>query len=286
MKTIVLIGSTGFIGRHLVRALSAEYKVVGISRSTADDAVTIPADIARGLPAAAPATVDVVIHCAAAYGEDPCVDGRDCFRTNVHGTYHVLTYASASGCKVFLYLSTGSVYGPSLKPLCEKCLISPKGAYAATKAAAELLVTAFSSHMRILCLRLFRPYGPGMAANRLIPTLIRKINQGLPVILRDGYGAPRTNPIYIDDLVEYIFRLLRNDRAVGVYNVGGIEVVSIAELAGIIARKLEKEVTYVVGEPLGGDFVADIRRVRSDTSYLPRWTVERGLEVMIKEQKA
>lgn len=271
---IVLTGATGFVGRHLVRALEGEHEIHAVSRSATGRPNEIVADLREILdPRRLPADVDVVIHAAAFIGPD---GGPELFaQTNSIGTIHAASAAVEMRAQRFMYLSTGGVYESSTAPLTEKSAIGPAGDYAASKWAGELAALTMRSEMRVQILRLFFPYGPEQEESRLVPRLAGRIRRGEPVSAASGEG-PLMNPIYIDDLIESVRRLLVIDDDL-VVNLAGAESVSI--------RGLAEEIGIVVGVPpvviatpeTPVSWVADIAHAVRLTGYTPRISVGEGL---------
>ena len=88
---------------------------------------------------------DMVVHFAAETHVDRSITNAAPFlRTNVEGTYTLLTCVQKAGVRRFLHVSTDEVYGPVLTgAVDERAPLSPRSPYAASKAAADLLAQAF-----------------------------------------------------------------------------------------------------------------------------------------------
>jgi UDP-glucose 4-epimerase len=154
MKALVT-GSSGFIGRHLLRALGQDERfqfVVGLSRHNYSNVrctgrvMEVQCDIAderavkTRLAAFKP---DVIFHLAAnpltrVNEDDPCRITRD----NVLLTHHMLEYAPP-GCR-FVYFSSAAVYGNNACLPVPEIAPSPSSVYGATKVAGESLVEAYT----------------------------------------------------------------------------------------------------------------------------------------------
>ena len=108
--------------------------------------------------------VDIVYHLAAESAVmSAAADPEYCFETNVTGTFRVLRAAEASGAKRIVFSSSREVYGEGVSlPVPESAPISPRNAYGASKAAAEMCCRAFqSAGLEISVVRLANVYGPG-----------------------------------------------------------------------------------------------------------------------------
>jgi UDP-glucose 4-epimerase len=187
---IVVTGCTGFIGSHIVPALTEEGRDVtgtvepGIERDPAD--VTLHSvDIRTGDGlAAAFAGADAVIHLAARNhvlrerSKDPLAEYR---KVNVEGTRNVLKAASSAGVKIFLHMSSVKAMGEgSEKVLDEEDDCQPSTPYGISKLESEEVVRAEAdgTGMAVVIFRLPMVYGPGNKGN--LPRMIRWADRGLP----------------------------------------------------------------------------------------------------------
>jgi nucleoside-diphosphate-sugar epimerase len=260
---IVASGCTSFVGRSLIPHLARRHEVICLVRdeqglATGDRAIRGDLESGEGL-AALPARADAVLHLAQGAGAFPAA-APALFGVNANGTARLLDYASRSGTSRFVFTSTGTVYAPGPGPLAEDAPLAPRPEfYVLTKRVAEELVLAASQGMRTLVVRLFAPYGPGQR-DRLIPRLVQAVLDRQPVTLRDG-GAPRINPIWIDDLTAILAQATEGTGE-GVVNVAGPEAVGIREIAEIAGGALGISPTFVEDPaPAGGDLVADTSRM-------------------------
>ncbi|MBT2385489.1 NAD(P)-dependent oxidoreductase, partial [Streptomyces sp. ISL-11] len=157
---ILVLGTTGFLGRHAVESLRAlpGARVLDGGRAPGaalpvDLATADPARLAAALREAAPHTV---VNCAGAVG----------------GSAVALTGANARGPAVLcealreaaprtrlIHLGSAAEYGPTDRPLTETDPTRPVGLYGATKLAGTLAVTG--SGLDAVVLRVFNPVGPG-----------------------------------------------------------------------------------------------------------------------------
>ena len=277
MPTALITGTTGLVGAPVAQMLAERFDVVvlnrGLSRHASDHRSW---DFRGELPANLPENIDLVVHAAATDGREAADPEVECFAVNTQATARLLQYAARSGAKQFVYFSTGSVYPLKLHPSRETDRIAPEGHYAASKAAAEALVTGNPGTMRTLSLRLFHPYGPGQRYQRLIPRLAEGIRTGRSIRLNGQEGRPRINPVFVRDVVEWVRRLIEVD-AVGIFNLAGPEPTTIRALAERIARMLGTPATFEVGADLSGDRLGDISRVTRATGYAPRFDLDSGL---------
>lgn len=281
MPTALLTGTSGFVGSYLADALRETHEVLRLLRRPPVLGHTYTQwDLQEPLPANLPEKIDLVVHAAAIDGRGSDTPANDCFRVNTAATAQLLEYAERAGVKQFVYLSTGSVYPLANEPVNETTAICPAGHYAASKAAAECLLAGYADRFDTLCLRLFHPYGPGQKLPRLIPGLIEKIRNQVPVPLQGEEGRPAINPLHIRDLVAWAIKLIEM-QATGTYNLAGAETVTIRQLATEIAQQIGSEVHFKIGPAAAGDRLGDISRVSAVTGYRPQVSLHDGLKELL-----
>ncbi len=182
---ILLTGAGGFVGRHL-RALCArrfpgaqllptgEREQSGIRRLDVTDLAAAHAIIREFRP-------DAVVHLAAvaAVPEANRAAPRT-WRVNLGGTCRLArAVLEAAPAAHFLFASSAAVYGRSFRaglPLAETAPLAPLDTYAATKAAAEMALSAMVSEgLRLIRLRPFNHIGPGQSEAFAIGTFAAQI---------------------------------------------------------------------------------------------------------------
>ena len=93
----------------------------------------------------------------------------------------------------------------------------------------------------------------------MLPRLVERIRSGEPIQLnRDG--RPRMNPIYVDDVVQVVLRMLERCGSVGVLNVAGDEVTDIRAVSELIGELLGIEPKFET---------RDARRSRTSSPTTP-----------------
>ncbi|MBI2170154.1 MAG: NAD-dependent epimerase/dehydratase family protein [Actinobacteria bacterium] len=172
-QRVVVTGSAGFLGRHVVAALSARgHDVTGLDLRAPDPREQ--ADIRHPLSPSHFDDADVVVHLAALGGVRPSLaDPNRYHDTNVVGTARVLAAARAAGARRVILASSSSVYGQCPGPASETRAPRPLSPYAHTKLAAEALGAAYSCRsFEVVVVRPFTLFGPGQRADMLIGRLL------------------------------------------------------------------------------------------------------------------
>jgi UDP-glucose 4-epimerase len=207
---VLVTGGSGFIGRRVIRALlAAGHEVTSADRHAfTDDRVHSVAGDLRD-PAVVSAAVrpgtDAIIHLAAVTSvlksvEDPV----GTYQLNVDATANLLERARQLGVASFLLASTNAVTGNvGQATITENVPLRPLTPYGATKAAGEMLLSAYvaSYGLRGAALRFSNVYGPGMEGkDSFIPRLMRAARDGTGVQVR-GDGTMLRDVVHVDDVV-------------------------------------------------------------------------------------
>lgn len=314
-QTLVVTGSAGFIGSHLVAALLARGdRVVGVDdldpfydpalkrlnlESLASEAFEfVHADIrdAQAMRSVfAQVEADGMFHVAALAGVRPSIkEPARYVSVNVDGLVSVLEAARALGCRRVVFASSSSVYGNNPKvPFAESDPVDePISPYAATKRAGELICRTYSHlfGMSIACARLFTVFGPAQRPDLAIHKFMRLIAAGEPVPMY-GDGSTSRDYTYVDDVVEGMLaaygRLSATEpgstEAPGffrIWNLGGSRPVTLARLIELIGGVVGKT-PHVEQLPLPpgdvGQTWADLARSRAELGYQPKTSLEDGL---------
>jgi nucleoside-diphosphate-sugar epimerase len=178
---ILVLGSTGFLGRHITEHLRAlpGVRVLRGGRSPGADlpvdltTATVPA-LAADLYALAP---DAVVNCAGAVGGGPLRLAE----TNARGPAVLCEALSAAALPVRLvHLGSAGEYGatPTGQALTEDSPTRPQGAYGATKLAGSLTVA--EAALDAVVLRVFNPLGPGSPGASLPGRLADELRRAGP----------------------------------------------------------------------------------------------------------
>lgn len=250
---ILLTGSTGFIGSHLISELLDEGHIIfGITRQAANNTTHknlrwLHGDLRFPLETSnLPQNIDVIIHLAQSenYRDFP-QSATELFYVNTLSTQHLLDYAKRIGVKTFIYASSGGVYGSSRTPFKEEAPLGSRnelGFYIGTKLCSEILANSYQDYMNIEILRFFFVYGPNQKETMLIPRLINSISNGLPIKLQGPDGI-KINPIYVKDATAAIkssFQLNTSQKI----NVAGLETINLKQICEIGAKILNKSPVF------------------------------------------
>ena len=215
---VLVTGGTGFIGRRLVRALldaGAEVTVADRHESHAEGVRCVVGDLCDPAVAgqAVSAGTNAIFHLAAVTSVLRSVqDPVGSYRLNVDATATLLELARTRGVGAFLLASTNAVVGDVGETvITEQAPVRPLTPYGATKAAAEMLLSAYAASYRIAgaALRFSNVYGPGMEEkDSFVPRLMRAARDGHGVQVY-GDGTQIRDLVHVDDIVNGILAAWR-----------------------------------------------------------------------------
>lgn len=313
---VLITGVTGFLGRHFAGDLKERgCEIRGLIRPSSlppPEAVEpiVANDLTdRDAVRRSLRGVDTVIHLAARVHvmsetiEDPLVAYR---RVNVHGTRTVVEESVRAGVERLVFISSIKAMGEeSESPWTEESPPDPQDPYGVSKLEAEAVVRGIAGEGRIRApiLRLPLVYGPGMKGNMM--QLFRLVDRGVPLPL--GAVENRKSLVFARNVVEAaVVSMKREERGARVYLVSDGEDVSTPELIRRIAKALDRpsrlypvptSVLHGAGNAaslmarwlpipdpaprirrLLGSLQVDVSRLRQETGYEPRFTIEEGLK--------
>lgn len=211
-KRVFVTGDRGFVGRHLVHALRERgADVTGYDIVDGYD-VLDQSGLVRRLLRAAP---DVVFHLAAqAFVPVGYEAPKDTFAVNAQGTVNLLEALRdlVRPCAVVV-VTSDKVYEPSRRVHDEESALGGHCPYSASKAAAEMVVTAYREgffapghEIAVATARAGNIIGGGDAGRgRLVPNAIRALKAGQPIPV---FNPRATRPWqYVEDVVQGYLRL-------------------------------------------------------------------------------
>ena len=302
---IVVTGAAGFIGSHTCERLVARgHEVTGVDsfddylypaeikrRNAAEMRVPIvTADICDRAAIAGVITkdVDVVCHLAALAGVRPSLaEPLRYLRTNIEGTGVIVERMRELGLQRLVFASSSSVYGAKHGELAafredDPCL-TPASPYAATKRMNELQLSAYRDlfGIGVFALRYFTVYGPRQRPDMAIAKFTTAIARGEPITLF-GDGTSRRDYTYIDDIVAGTVAAVEavEPGRYEIYNLGGTQTISLAELVATIERVVGKRAVIDRQPDQPGDVpitYANIDRARAALGYAPTTATDDGI---------
>lgn len=303
MKKILVTGSEGFVGQHLVKLLKKEYSILGLSRKTqlqdeenlnyliGDilDKDTIYEILKTHQP-------DAIIHLAGiakTWGNDP----KEVFDINLSGTLNL--YEAVSKLKKetgfspkILFIGSAESYGKTDHPesISENSSLNPINAYGTSKLAADRLSYQYSQtdDLNIIILRPFPHIGPGQGNGFFVPDMASQIVALEKDPQKDELSVGNLEGIrdYLDvrDVVVAYKTLLEKDIAGGeVFNICSGNAVKIKDLLDKLLKfskkplKVKEDSSRLrsVNLPI---FVGNNKKLFESTGWSPVYTIDQTLQ--------
>jgi UDP-glucose 4-epimerase len=288
-RRVLVTGGSGFIGRHVVAGLAragAQVRVLDLQPHPDPSVELVQGDLVDPgvLPAALEGGVDAVVHLAAVTSVLRSLEQPDLtYRTNVHGTHLLLEAARAAGATALVFASTNAVTGPMEAPaITEAARLRPLTPYGATKAAAEMLMSAYTASygLRCTCLRLTNVYGPGMQAkDSIVARLMRAIRLGGTFEIY-GDGTQVRDYVHAADVMQAVRLGLSHPEWAGPVVIGSGRSLSVLEVVEAVRRVTGAELEVRHGPARPGEMpavIVDPARARA-AGWSPRYGFEEGLE--------
>ncbi len=303
----LVTGVAGFIGSHLAERLLREgYQVTGIDcfldyypRATKlqnlETLLTSPrfrlveenlvtTDLSRLLEG-----VDVLFHQAAQAGVRASWGNQFAIYTenNVLATQRLLEACVNRPLQKFVYASTSSVYGdtPTL-PMQEESILKPVSPYGVSKLAAEHLCYLYWKNFAVptVSLRYFTVFGPRQRPDMGFHKFIRAIQTGKEITVY-GDGEQTRDFTYVTDVVEANLLAMQSPVTGAVFNIGGGSRISVLEVLRVLERLMGKPLRLKHDQIQKGDMrhtYADISRAKAHLGYVPRVSLQEGLQEEIR----
>jgi len=266
-QRVLVTGGSGFIGRHVVATLAAagaSVRVVDLLPHPDPEVEVVLGDIAdvTTIDAAYEGGIDYVVHLAAVTSVLKSIQQPELtYQTNVAGTHRVLEGARAAGVKAFVLASTNAVTGPMDDPkITERARLRPLTPYGASKAASEMLMSAYTAVYGVRCtaIRLTNVYGMGMQAkDSIVARLMRAIRLGNGFEVY-GDGLQVRDYVNVTDVVSAAKLALTDERWSGPVVIGYGESISVLDVIDEVLGVTGAQLSVSHGTARAGEMPAVI----------------------------
>lgn len=289
-QSILITGSSGFIGSHLVKAFDGHFRVLTYDIKDGYDVLdwnTLYDEMEHA---------DIVIHCAAACGIDS-VDKRpaDVVETNVIGTHNVFKAASQlNNVELVINFSTSEVYGPRIfdgketDPTLQEAIGSGRWHYAVGKLLGEYIGDSFYRQERVnyVNVRPFNIFGPGQIGEGAIHNMVVSVLKGENITVHNS-GSQIRSWCYIDDFVLAIKLILAYRKKWNTtYNIGNprntLTIYSLAEKIVELTGNKARIVCKTKDGPEVQYRMPNIDKLRGAVGFDPQIDLDEGLRRTIE----
>ncbi|MFT4445739.1 dTDP-glucose 4,6-dehydratase [Parvimonas sp. G1967] len=231
---------------------------------------------------------DIVVNFAAESHVDRSIESPEEFlTTNILGTSVLMDACKKYGIKRFHQVSTDEVYGdlPLDRPdllFTEETPINTSSPYSSSKAAADLLVSAYhrTYGLPVSISRCSNNYGPYQFPEKLIPLMIANAlsDKDLPVY---GEGLNVRDWLYVVDHCKAIDLIIHKGKVGEVYNIGGHNEMKNIDIVKLICKELNKSEDLIkfVKDRKGHDmrYAIDPTKIHNELGWFPETMFEDGI---------
>jgi dTDP-glucose 4,6-dehydratase len=297
---ILVTGGLGFIGSNFIRYALAKYpllNIVNLDKQTYASCLSSLKDLANNkrytyvkgdicdskkvIQAMSDCTA--VINFAAETHVDRSINDASVFlSTNIIGVQVLMDAARKLKIKRFIQIGTDEVYGSRLKgSFKETDPLLPNSPYSASKAAADLLVRAYSEtyNFPAIITRSSNNFGPFQFPEKVIPLFITNLLEDKKVPIY-GDGLNVRDWIYVLDNCRGIDCVLNKGKIGEIYNIAAGNEINNLELTAAILKALDKKKDCIqyVKDRLGHDrrYSLDIKKIKK-IGFSPSFEFEQAL---------
>ena len=222
---ILITGSSGFVGKHLVKLLSKKHTIV--KYDLVDDLNILDDEkLARKMKG-----VETVINLAAFISAPESWEKPfEYFLNNSLGALSVVKVAINLGVKNMIHFSSAAVKAKPLTP------------YGLSKKMSEQILDLYKKQINITIVRPENIYGNGQKSSYgyVIHSFINAVKNNLPVKIY-GDGRQIRDFVYVDDVIAVVEKIVSDDIYDKKINIGLGKGISVIELAKLVSKLYDKK---------------------------------------------
>jgi nucleoside-diphosphate-sugar epimerase len=182
---------------------------------------------------------------------------------------------------------------PENVPLLIPDPFNPRYSYAAAKITSEMMVIHYGRRHfeRVVVFRPHNVYGPGMGWEHVVPQFVIRMKK----LVRETTDDPIQFPVqsdgretrsfvFIDDFTDGLMLVLERGEHLGIYNIGAMEEIAIADVARLVGEYFGRRVEIAPGEPAKGGTprrCPDLSKLVA-LGYQPRYSFGEGLALVAR----
>ena len=292
-KNILITGGSGFIGSNLANNLAKKnFKVFVIDDLSVGDRKNLNRDknikfFKKNINQIDSINLRAKIHCCIHLAAKAQIlitakNENQYFEDNVAGLQKTLNFCKIKNIKKFIFASSASVYGDTKnKKVSENANLSPLHYYAFSKYIGEKIIKRYCKLNKInfYILRLFNIYGA--KSNAVVAKFIAQYLQNKPITIY-GDGKQSRDFVHVDDLIDVINKLIKNNFTSNVFNVGSSNSTEINKLKSLISKShskinLDKRFDDIEKS------IANNLKIKKVLKWQPKIKFKNGIKDMIKK---
>ena len=221
-KTILITGSSGFIGKNLIK------KIPKYSTTIEKNGEKI--DLRDKEKVLKLKRVNTVIHLAGKTPYSKKLSNNEIFEHNILGTLNILEYCISKKVEKLIFVSS-YIYGHSKNnPINEKHIVQPHNTYAKSKYLAEELCKFYAKKfgIKVIILRPFNLFGNLQKKGFLISNIIEAIKNNSSISITNKNN--KRDYLHIDDFIDVILKMIDFDCKLEIFNIGSGESYSFEKI--------------------------------------------------------
>lgn len=306
---VAVLGANSFSGQDFVDLLldQPQYEVLGISRSAERSRTFLRYKLRRDLSSFRyfqldmndhmPEILDLmdqekpdtIVNFAAQSEVAPSWENPEhWFQTNTVSLAKMVNHLRKQKyLKKYVHISSPEAYGTCVGRVTEDAPLNPSTPYAASKAAADFLLSTYQKQygFPLATVRATNVYGARQQLFKIIPRSVIYIKLGRKIQLHGGGQAVKSY-IHIRDVSRGELAIMEKGEVGQVYNLSPDEGISVRDIVSLISKNLGADfaaATEIVEERPGQDaaYVIDSAKARKKFGWQPRISYEEGLAEVI-----
>ena len=243
---ILVTGSEGFVGQHLVADLkNRKHKVVKFDLATGQNILN-NSHLDKYLDG-----IDIVVHLAAIIENH----NPNLWKVNVDGTKNLIKKSIEKKVKKFIFLSSTGVYGFTKGVVDEKTPTNPENLYGKSKVEAEQIVLSHQEELEVCILRSAMILGP----NKYWSRMFKVLRKGLPLPTN---GKNTFQIIFVKELTNALILLIKKGYSGEIYLVSGKEKPTLKGFCLEAKEQLGKKRKLLTMPTYWALFIGKILRVK------------------------
>ena len=307
-ETVIVLGSNSFSGSDFIDHLLEQkrFEVIGISRSPEKNSIFLPYkrfaksqfrfyqyDLNHQMEQLVKLLAKVkpyyIVNFAAQSEVAPSWEHPEhWFATNTVSLAKLLKYLSTAHYLTrYVHISSPEVYGTTTGVVTESAPLNPSTPYAASKAAADLLLFTYFKQFRfpVTFVRSTNVYGAHQQLFKIIPRSVIYLKLGRIIPLH-GAGKAVKSYIHIRDVSRGELLIMEKGHVGELYHLSparGVSVRAVVELICKILGKSFQKSTTIAPERPGQDkaYVIDSTKARRELHWKSEITLEQGINDVV-----
>ena len=278
-KTILITGSSGFIGKNLIK------KIPKYSTTIEKNGKKI--DLRDKEKVLKLKRVNTVIHLAGKTPYSKKLSNNEIFEHNILGTLNILEYCISKKVEKLIFVSS-YIYGNSKNnPINEKHIVQPHNTYTKSKYLAEELCKNYAKKfgIKLIILRPFNLFGNLQKKGFLISNIIEAIKNNSSISITNKNN--KRDYLLIDDFIDVILKMIDFDCKLEIFNIGSGKSYSFEKIIQLFEKKSGKKIKRENKVSKDNNILkiqADISKITKKTGWHPKYNFEEGVEKILLEK--